>query len=30
MNAIRASFAVYANEKEVDEFAQKLLVIANR
>ena len=30
MNAIRASFAVYTNEKEVDELAQKLLIIANR
>ena len=30
MNAIRASFAIYTNEKEVDELAQKLLAIANR
>ena len=30
MNAIRASFAVYTNEKEVDELAHKLLVIANQ
>lgn len=30
MNAIRASFAIYSNEKEVDELAQKLLAIANR
>ena len=30
MNAIRASFALYTNEKEVDELAQKLLIIANQ
>lgn len=30
MNAIRASFAIYTNENEVDELAQKLLAIANR
>ena len=29
MNAIRASFAIYIDEKEVDELVYKILTIAN-